>query len=187
MCRLHPSPDRPAGAYHAIMRTDSTKRRQIVAAVCAVVLWGATLPRLGSQELPDGAHLQPLRDYIKKSWSTLSRSNRDLLQALPDPKMPRPPGEPLLLYISREESRTRVQEELARDLGADALKQIEIRELPRNVLSIREHGLLYLPYPYVVPGGRFNEMYGWDSYFIQVGLLHDGQIARGRDMVANFL
>jgi alpha,alpha-trehalase len=28
-----------------------------------------------------------------------------------------------------------------------------------------EHGLLYLPYPYIVPGGRFNEMYGWDSAF----------------------
>jgi alpha,alpha-trehalase len=169
------------------MRADPTTRRRILAAVCAVVLWGATLPRLQSQELPDRPQLQPLLDYIKTSWSTLSRSNRDLLQALPDPKMPRPPGEPLLLYISRQESRTRVHEELARELGADALKQIEIRQLPRNVLSIREHGLLYLPYPYVVPGGRFNEMYGWDSYFIQVGLLLDGEIARGRDMVGNFL
>lgn len=28
-----------------------------------------------------------------------------------------------------------------------------------------KHGLLYLPYPYIVPGGRFNEMYGWDSAF----------------------
>ena len=53
-------------------------------------------------------------------------------------------------------------------------------------LSIREHGLLYLPRPYVVPGGRFNEMYGWDSYFIQVGLLRDGELARARDMVENF-
>jgi neutral trehalase len=30
-------------------------------------------------------------------------------------------------------------------------------------------GLLYLPYRYVVPGGRFNEMYGWDSYFTATG------------------
>jgi len=27
------------------------------------------------------------------------------------------------------------------------------------------HGLLYLPHPYLVPGGRFNEMYGWDTSF----------------------
>lgn len=25
--------------------------------------------------------------------------------------------------------------------------------------------------PFVVPGGRFNEMYGWDSYFETLGLL----------------
>jgi len=30
--------------------------------------------------------------------------------------------------------------------------------------------LLPLPYPYVVPGGRFNEVYYWDSYFIMLGL-----------------
>jgi alpha,alpha-trehalase len=35
--------------------------------------------------------------------------------------------------------------------------------------------------PYVVPGGRFNELYGWDSYFIILGLLEDGRkdLARG--------
>jgi alpha,alpha-trehalase len=32
-------------------------------------------------------------------------------------------------------------------------------------------GLLYLPNPYVVPGDTFNEMYGWDSFFIVEGLL----------------
>ena len=30
--------------------------------------------------------------------------------------------------------------------------------------------LLPLPYPYVVPGGRFNEIYYWDSYFTMLGL-----------------
>ncbi|HEU4692730.1 MAG TPA: trehalase family glycosidase [Vicinamibacterales bacterium] len=168
------------------MRTDQTKPRRILTAVFALLLAAATLAPLGSQGV-DQARLQPLREYIKMSWSTLTRSNRDLLQALPDPKMPRKPGEPWLLYISPQESRTRVQDELTRELGADAMKRIEIRVLPRDVLSIREHGLLYLPRPYVVPGGRFNEMYGWDSYFIQVGLLRDGEIARARDMVENFL
>jgi alpha,alpha-trehalase len=35
--------------------------------------------------------------------------------------------------------------------------------------------------PYVVPGGRFNELYYWDSYFIVLGLLQDGRkdLARG--------
>ncbi|MEJ2628953.1 MAG: trehalase family glycosidase, partial [bacterium] len=41
--------------------------------------------------------------------------------------------------------------------------------------------------PYVVPGGRFNEMYGWDSYFIILGLLADGKIQLARSLVDNFV
>lgn len=40
--------------------------------------------------------------------------------------------------------------------------------------------------PFVVPGGRFNEMYGWDSYFESVGLILDGRIDLARAMVDNF-
>ena len=39
--------------------------------------------------------------------------------------------------------------------------------------------------PFVVPGGRFNEMYGWDSYFIVLGLLEDGKIELAKAMVNN--
>lgn len=65
--------------------------------------------------------------------------------------------------------------------------RIELRRLPEETSVISEQGLLYLPRPYVVPGGRFNEMYGWDSYFIQVGLLRDGEAAMAKNMVDNFL
>ncbi|KAJ8652674.1 hypothetical protein O0I10_011681 [Lichtheimia ornata] len=41
--------------------------------------------------------------------------------------------------------------------------------------------------PFVVPGGRFNEMYGWDSYFIGLGLLIDDRWELARDMVDNFV
>ncbi|SHF90316.1 alpha,alpha-trehalase [Flavobacterium micromati] len=40
--------------------------------------------------------------------------------------------------------------------------------------------------PFVVPGGRFNEMYGWDSYFIGVGLLIDNKIALALAIAENF-
>ena len=174
-------------AYDARMRTvPSILRRRLIVAVCAIEV-ACTLIAGPSQSLPDDPQLQRLRGYIKMSWTTLSRSIRDLPQALPDPKIPRKPGQPWLLYISPRESRTRVQSELADVLDASAMKDIEIRTLPRNVLSIREHGLLYLPRPYVVPGGRFNEMYGWDSYFIQVGLLRDDQLGDASDLVENFL
>lgn len=41
--------------------------------------------------------------------------------------------------------------------------------------------------PFVVPGGRFNEMYGWDSYFISLGLLKDGRVELAKAMVDNFV
>lgn len=40
--------------------------------------------------------------------------------------------------------------------------------------------------PFVVPGGRFNEMYGWDSYFIAVGLLIDNQLDKAMAIAENF-
>lgn len=140
-----------------------------------------------SQSLPSDSQLRELRSYITQGWTTLSRSNRDLPQALPDPKMPRPPGQPWLLYVSATETRSRVDAAVREAFGDTTRQRVEIRTLPRDVLSIREHGLLYLPRPYVVPGGRFNEMYGWDSYFIQVGLLRDNELSRARDMIENFL
>jgi alpha,alpha-trehalase len=40
--------------------------------------------------------------------------------------------------------------------------------------------------PFVVPGGRFNEMYGWDSYFESVGLIADGKVHLAKAMADNF-
>ena len=46
--------------------------------------------------------------------------------------------------------------------------------------------MLYLEHKYVVPGGRFNEMYGWDSYFIILGLVRAGRVDLARGMVENY-
>lgn len=40
--------------------------------------------------------------------------------------------------------------------------------------------------PYVVPGGRFNEIYYWDSYFTQLGLAVSGEQSLITSMVDNF-
>jgi len=45
----------------------------------------------------------------------------------------------------------------------------------------------YRGVPFVVPGGRFNEMYGWDSFFIVLGLLEDGRVDLAKAMVDNFV
>ncbi|HEY2254031.1 MAG TPA: alpha,alpha-trehalase TreF [Variovorax sp.] len=46
--------------------------------------------------------------------------------------------------------------------------------------------LLQLPHAYVVPGGRFRELYYWDSYFTMLGLSGAAQRPLMRDMVENF-
>ena len=46
--------------------------------------------------------------------------------------------------------------------------------------------LLPLPKSYVVPGGRFREVYYWDSYFTMLGLAESGHWDKISDMVDNF-
>jgi alpha,alpha-trehalase len=45
---------------------------------------------------------------------------------------------------------------------------------------------LPLPKPYVVPGGRFREIYYWDSYFTMLGLAESGRLDLLTDMVGDF-
>ncbi len=46
--------------------------------------------------------------------------------------------------------------------------------------------LIALPCQYIVPGGRFNEQFYWDSYFIMLGLAADGRWKDVEGMVQNF-
>lgn len=43
-----------------------------------------------------------------------------------------------------------------------------------------------LPYPYVVPGGRFREIFYWDTYFTMLGLKEADRVDLIRDMLNNF-
>src|SRR6266516_2443502 len=46
--------------------------------------------------------------------------------------------------------------------------------------------LIPLPNPYVVPGGRFREVYYWDSYFTMLGLVASGRADLVKSMLDNF-
>jgi alpha,alpha-trehalase len=59
--------------------------------------------------------------------------------------------------------------------------------LTRNSASVPAYSsLLALPDPYVVPGGRFREMYYWDSYFTMLGLAESGRQDLLAGMVRDF-
>jgi alpha,alpha-trehalase len=125
--------------------------------------------------------------YIRQTWTALTRSNKDLPKAAVDPKFHPGPGGRSPVYLPRNEDLTSVRAAIEREIPPAAFKTIDIRLLPQDTSRLEEQGLLYLPKPYVVPGGRFNEMYGWDSYFIQGGLLRDHELQLAKDMADNFL
>ena len=53
---------------------------------------------------------------------------------------------------------------------------------PTDILSTK----VPLPHSYIVPGGRFQEVYYWDSYFTQLGLLAHGHRSWVGDLLDNF-
>jgi alpha,alpha-trehalase len=58
--------------------------------------------------------------------------------------------------------------------------------LTREPRSETRGTLINLPHPYLVPGGRFREIYYWDSYFTMLGLAEDNRIDLIENMVNNF-
>jgi len=157
----------------------SVRRVRVKTAVLAGIAAGIALLA--------GAAPQPsILDYIHRGWTSLTRSNQNLASAAVDPKFA-PGADGRWRVYTAAEQQSRVEQELRATLKPAELAKVRITALPQDPRQIREQGLLYLPKPYVVPGGRFNEMYGWDSYFIQLGLLQSGELALAKDMADDFL
>jgi len=58
--------------------------------------------------------------------------------------------------------------------------------LARKSSGLEEGTLITLPYTYLVPGGRFREVYYWDSYFTMLGLQVSKRTGLMQNIVANF-
>ena len=127
---------------------------------------------------------RPAMTYILHGWETLTRSMNECA-SLVDVKIVAPP----VLYLP---AGLPIPEKVA---VLHDICDVQVRSLPRVITQMGDikpedlpaPGLLYLPHPYVVPGGRFNEMYGWDSYFIILGLIKSGRVELAKGMVENFL
>jgi len=81
---------------------------------------------------------------------------------------------PQLNYVQKENDAAAHIKNLWGTLKRDADKTVE------------GSSLLPLPNAYIVPGGRFREIYYWDSYFTMLGLKESGEAEMIEDMVKNF-
>jgi alpha,alpha-trehalase len=154
----------------------------LLALLCAVPT-GRTLAAPTSDPSGEGQGLKPILTYISSAWDTLTRSMTDCASVV-DPKIKVSP----VLYLPKGFPEPPAVRKLATDCNVRVEHlPIEIHHLGEiDTAKIQPHGLLYLENKYVVPGGRFNEMYGWDSYFIVRGLLRAGRLDLARGMVDNF-
>jgi len=143
----------------------------------------ASAPAHSTTQSANEKGLEPIRKYIATGWDTLTRSLSDCSTVV-DPKL----AQESILYLPAD---------IPMPASVIAMQEkchIQVKRLPIVIHhpgefdsgAITHHGLLYLDHKYVVPGGRFNEMYGWDSYFIIVGLLRDGRTELAKGMVENF-
>lgn len=176
------APDQCAGVskmFRQFLRF-ATHRFLMAAIVCGILAQTAAAEQATST---DGKGLKPILEYISTAWDTLTRSMTDC-QSLVDPKMKVSP----VLYLPAGMAEPGAVQKLSSECN------IRVEHLPVKIDRLGEidtgkiqpHGLLYLEHKYVVPGGRFNEMYGWDSYFIIRGLLRAGRVELARGMVDNF-
>ena len=161
----------------------STSRRR-------VSVWTAVLCLAAAFTLParpdaaaDANGLGPIRAYISTGWDTLTRSMNECGTVV-DTKL----AATSVMYLPADFPEPAALQALQRQC------KFEVKHLPAVIRhsgdvdanGLNPPGLLYLENRYVVPGGRFNEMYGWDSYFIIRGLVRDGRIDLARGMVENF-
>lgn len=136
-----------------------------------------------AQSSSGDAGLQNILAYIHSSWDSLTRST-GTCSGISDPKLR---GTPVLYLPAGFQPPPEVGQ-MQQQCGVKiaSLPAIKHRAGSPELDWIQPAGLLYLPNRYVVPGGRFNEMYGWDSYFIIRGLLRDGRLDLARGIVDNF-
>ena len=132
---------------------------------------------------PEGQGLEEILQYISSGWDGLTRS-----MAKCESVAGARGEENIVLYLPAGFPVPAAVRTLQRNCS------VRVEHLPGkidtpgaiDVSKIQPHGLLYLENSYVVPGGMFNEMYGWDSYFIIRGLVRAGRIELARGMVENF-
>ena len=198
--------DHPAGAF-ALIDARGGSREVAGAYPLSVLLQELSLARerglraimISSATLSENPVDRTQRMIRDVFWDSLTREidEKGLGRILDDPKAASADGQ-RRLYVPWSDGE-------ARDYFTDVASRrpdlrLKVEVLPASVDGdyVRgldgRHGLLSLALarrpdgrlagaPFVVPGGRFNELYGWDTHFIVLGLLEDGRVELARAMV----
>ncbi|SMD41756.1 alpha,alpha-trehalase [Aquiflexum balticum DSM 16537] len=127
---------------------------------------------LDSKTFVDCIPKRPAKEILSDFYKEIKKDDFSLLEFIKEnfvlPKEPKPIDIPENLSL---EDRLHAQWEL-------------LRREPD--VDHPDSSLLALPYPYIVPGGRFREIYYWDSYFTMLGLKVSGRKDLIESMVDNF-
>ncbi len=129
-----------------------------------------------------------LRRLIDQGWDGLVRQAdrfEQLNEALAGMRVKSPDGR-WRLYVPADDKQAlkKLRPQAARH-GWEVVALRKPHEQADWQRLMREPGMAYLPRPYIVPGGRFMQMFGWDSYFNGRGALSSGRADLVRDMVEN--
>lgn len=156
----------------------------------------AKIPLELIEELPANRISRVIRDYF---WDGLTRTmdEQGIKNLIHDSKNETLISTELRIYIPFKD---KLAFNYYRKLESSF--PIEVIQLPREItpqyvksinnkpgilsLKLEEKNGVISGVPFAVPGGRFNEMYGWDSYFESVGLLLDGKVELAKSMADNF-
>ncbi len=89
--------------------------------------------------------------------------------------------EKYFIFPESHEKKIRVESSMKEHIEAlwDILSRESDKDIPYSTL-------IALPFPYIVPGGRFREIYYWDSYFTSEGLSVAGKLDKVEYMIKNF-
>jgi alpha,alpha-trehalase len=156
----------------------------------------AKIPLSKIEELPVNRISSMIRDYY---WKGLTRTmdEKGIESLILDTKNENLASNVLRIYVP-------FQDEQGFNYYKNLEEQysIKVTRLPKNItpqyvkscnnkpgilaLKLEFDGKKTKGVPFVVPGGRFNEMYGWDSYFESVGLIVDGKVELAKAMADNF-
>ena len=179
------------GAYHTITGTYYLSNfLQELALEKALGKTQATIPLFKIQEAPTSRINRMIRDYF---WDDLTRTidKEGLSNILTDTKSQ---DTKQRMYVPSTDSKgIKYYNSLKVHFPNLEVAILPEKITPSYVKSINHKpGILALGLEgnkgilFVVPGGRFNEMYGWDSYFEGIGLLLDDRVDLAQAMIDNF-